>query len=634
VHHFSLSEPTGLACGVTPLIGAAMNGHTQCLELLLAAGSNKEARKKRGFTALLAALENGHVCCVIPLIEAKANLDVRDWEGVPAIIWTTQLGDGYCLSAFIKAGANIEAAHENGKLPLHRIIKNIHTDRPDEPVNLEIANKEHLRAVHSCVLDNNFSALQVLIEAKADLNAKTSLGSTPTILAASEGRNLCLMYLIEAKADLEATDLFGATALHRAAYNGKFDCVRALIAAGANVRSIDKMFKLPTDAAARRGHVDCLRELISADAPVESALNLPFSTLHEAVIGASLDCVETLLNLKVRVDTRNTLGQTPLHTAVTLGSTEIVEALIEAGANPNASVIECYPKMAEAYVKTFSDPSASSKDPYAAELKSIIETDAMVSITPANVRTATLAKAIYEASKNLTASTQDGYRIVIQALLEVNQDTIKEGDTPLDSALHKYFVTNAKVLVEAGAIGGIKFLKEVVRSDFFPLLDSMFHRCLQAFCPSAREANTSRKKLKTVLLSLRFKDAEASVQKPQNPLGSAIAQSHLIMRTIFLSDGALRQDIITIFLRNLYEKVDLSTSQIFINETREVIAYSIVTQFIEKLELLMENCSPTMKTHIKDLLSNPTTVIRLLESINKKITDIKEAKSARKLLEQ
>ena len=59
--------------GWTPLIVAAINGHTAIVKSLLAAGADINARDEDDWTPLMQAAHNGHVDTVKALLQAGAT---------------------------------------------------------------------------------------------------------------------------------------------------------------------------------------------------------------------------------------------------------------------------------------------------------------------------------------------------------------------------------------------------------------------------------------------------------------------------------------------------------------------------------------------------------------------------------
>lgn len=89
----------------------------------------------------------------------------------------------------------------------------------------------------TAVLNYNADMVRALVEAGANLEAKTVQGNSPLSMAALKGRVEISKYLLQRGAQVESADPRGATPLMLAARSGETDIVRALIAAGANVNA-------------------------------------------------------------------------------------------------------------------------------------------------------------------------------------------------------------------------------------------------------------------------------------------------------------------------------------------------------------------------------------------------------------
>jgi ankyrin repeat protein len=67
--------------GWPAIIWAANNGHTKCVDVLIANGADVNATTDWGRTALMWAVERGHEACARTLIDHGAKLNTKDRDG-------------------------------------------------------------------------------------------------------------------------------------------------------------------------------------------------------------------------------------------------------------------------------------------------------------------------------------------------------------------------------------------------------------------------------------------------------------------------------------------------------------------------------------------------------------------------
>ena len=89
----------------------------------------------------------------------------------------------------------------------------------------------------SAIAADDTAALQALIEAGEDIDAKDEHGQTAVMIAARDGRTALVRWLIAHGADLNHTAKFNLSALMLAVINGRDAIVALLVDAGAD-RSI------------------------------------------------------------------------------------------------------------------------------------------------------------------------------------------------------------------------------------------------------------------------------------------------------------------------------------------------------------------------------------------------------------
>ncbi|KAG9329574.1 hypothetical protein JZ751_003661, partial [Albula glossodonta] len=98
---------------------AAQNGHSECMKLLLAAGTSAEASDENGLTPLHTAAAHGHLSCVEMLVGMVTDVDRLTVGGQTALYLASASGRVDCVRALLDAGADRTLATADGSTPLH-----------------------------------------------------------------------------------------------------------------------------------------------------------------------------------------------------------------------------------------------------------------------------------------------------------------------------------------------------------------------------------------------------------------------------------------------------------------------------------------------------------------------------------
>ena len=107
--------------GMTALLYAASEGHTEIVELLLDRDADIEARNRYGDTALMYAIREGDIEIVKLLLDRDADIEVKDNDGRTALLLAVMLGENIeTVKLLLDRDADIEAKDRNGNTALIR----------------------------------------------------------------------------------------------------------------------------------------------------------------------------------------------------------------------------------------------------------------------------------------------------------------------------------------------------------------------------------------------------------------------------------------------------------------------------------------------------------------------------------
>ncbi len=192
--------------------------------------------------------------------------------------------------------------------------------------------------LHAAAHRGDIAAIERLIAAKTDINARDSYGRTPLHVAAYAGKTEAIRVLAKAGADMGALEKDRYDAVTIASVANNQEALRALLAAGASARLTTSRYDgTALIAAAHLGHHGVVKQLIAAGAPLDHVNNLHWTALIESIVlgDGGPRHVETLKALieagaSTRLADRN--GNTPLRLAQMRGYRTMAEILEKAGA--------------------------------------------------------------------------------------------------------------------------------------------------------------------------------------------------------------------------------------------------------------------------------------------------------------
>ena len=196
--------------GWTPLLSALLEGHTECVRLLLASPViDVNQANKNGYTPLFIAVQKGLAECV-RLLLASPSVDVNQAnnEGATPLSFAAQKGQAECMRLLLASpSVDVNQASKDGFTPLYMAAQK--------------GQAECMRLL--------------LASPSIAVNQARNGGTTPLIVAcASRSTAAVLTLLADERTELDTKNSRGDSALSCAAKGDNAQLVAALIARGAD----------------------------------------------------------------------------------------------------------------------------------------------------------------------------------------------------------------------------------------------------------------------------------------------------------------------------------------------------------------------------------------------------------------
>jgi len=265
---------------------------------------------------LLEAVRNQDQQKISALLNQHPDVNVRSNDGSTALLWAAHWGDVKTTDLLLRASADPNAANDFRMTPLSQacvtgkaaLVESLL--KAGANPNTPVATGE--TPLMTCAKTGGADAVKVLIAHDAAVNAKEPVqNQTALMWAAAERHPGVVKMLIDAKADLQARTKRGFTALHFAAREGDQESVRLLLAAGVSVNI------LAQPEAPAKGKAE------------DAAEPVPGGAAAGGGGGAAV----------ARGGARNAPagGYTPLLVATVRGQVELALFLLDQGADPNVA---------------------------------------------------------------------------------------------------------------------------------------------------------------------------------------------------------------------------------------------------------------------------------------------------------
>ncbi|XP_014666416.1 PREDICTED: protein phosphatase 1 regulatory subunit 16A-like isoform X2 [Priapulus caudatus] len=245
----------------------------------------------------------------------------------------------------------LEAAARNDVEEVRRLLK--------AGVSPDVTNEDGLTALHQCCIDDSEEMMQLLLEFRANVNAKDSELWTPLHAAATCGHLHLVKLLVNKSADLLAVNADGNMPYDICEDEVTLDYIESAMAS----KGVTQLLIDDTRSATERMMLQELKLLASAD--MEYRNHIAATPLHIAAANGFVSVVEYLLDNHVSLDVMDSDGWFPIHAAACWGHPQILEMLVGNGAD-----IEAKTKNGETPYDICEDPDLKDR---ILELKSELE---------------------------------------------------------------------------------------------------------------------------------------------------------------------------------------------------------------------------------------------------------------------
>jgi len=341
----------------TALHRAAISGHKDVVELLLAEGAQIDA------TALHYAVEYGHREITEFLIDKGVGIDMK--SGRTLLFYAVEKGYKDIVESLLKGGADVNAKDERGKTALFYAVEHNLKDIVElliaKGADVNAKNKRGNTLLHYAISVKETGMVEALVTKGADVNLRTGSGYSLLRLAAWNESVDIVKLLVDHGAQFNAKDPDGWTAFYNAVWSGNRELVDVFINKGADISTFhmtaamgdmagvnvfleqgfavdakDEMENTPLAWATCMDQAEVVKLLIAQGADVNLKIYGQSMALHQAAGIGNSDIVQLLISNGADVNAKDMYGRGPLHRAVQPGHREVVRLLLNNGADVNA----------------------------------------------------------------------------------------------------------------------------------------------------------------------------------------------------------------------------------------------------------------------------------------------------------
>ncbi|CAE7447332.1 unnamed protein product [Symbiodinium natans] len=251
----------------TPLSLATIHGNVDVVDTLLKARADTEVGTRDEETPLtLAAAEGGreHWKIARLLLQARADIEATNSDNETPLFVACEFGNEPVVSLLLQARADLNAENCMGRTPMLAASTEDHVRIVRRLARAAVGTESDGAPLRVAAKLGRFQVLRVLLAFRADLEARDPHDRTALSLACDRrkefsSRGSVVQLLVQARANANAKDEHGLTPLWYAVRHDHLRHVRLLLEAGADRQQTDPRGKTLREAA--RDNIQVLRLL-------------------------------------------------------------------------------------------------------------------------------------------------------------------------------------------------------------------------------------------------------------------------------------------------------------------------------------------------------------------------------------
>ena len=277
-------------------------------DLLKSAGADLNARDVDGRTPLISAIaENKKMTFIHWLVSNGANVSLltatSEYCGpnAAAMHVAASMGWAEAVQLLVSAGADTNARDGSGWTPLFYAVAR--------------------------VLPSSVDVVKCLLEGNSRVNITDSEGVNPLLLAIMQNNDQCAHQLLHAHANPNGYSKRHGSPIYQCVLHGVPGTLRQLLAYGGVPSFVDEQGAMALHVAARLGRVECLEMLLEASPNVTMVDYKGNTPLHDAIYHKRMKIVKILLKFQNNFMHRNKDGLTVFDIADRLGHQRIAHLL-------------------------------------------------------------------------------------------------------------------------------------------------------------------------------------------------------------------------------------------------------------------------------------------------------------------